>query len=645
MLCVPIVELSLVCFVAVLVLAGPADGAYKAVEHRPVPDGCIPVTKPGSYDQPGKTYVLTRDIVSPTSAIFLGNNVTLDLNGYTITYADGGYEHIPNYGFEDGLNDWDISAAPRAKIEDTKKVKPFIGEKILRLRTNDEIVSKYITLPMANRSYYAMCGVLDRRMRLTVSVEDESGQPVQVQSTTAGRLKRSCPQSGRPRLGGGFVFAWLHGLPAGQYRVRIRARSNCLIDEVDLRPAMDVGIGIVGKVLPDASYRRIYLGVDQAAFADYLKQGTKDKPIDVIPQVAGPGTITVRNGIIKGGCTGVRSWGLQSTAADVTVVLENVKILAEGINTHAVNTMSKTRLANCRFEVDTPFIIQRHRLVDSPVSLAGGTGSEVSHCEFIGGQGCLNVKGTDILIHDSLFVNEQTVTNHYSIMLGGCERVKIYRNCFEPRIGSGITVYVSRNNEIYENTFKIVAADGNCEYTNEDYSTNAIRITDYNSREASRAGFGNRIHHNKFHITCKHYTTYKNYVPIATALFCSVGGGANFVHDNEVVVDQQDIDSPAQACAFYIGGSRTGGEYYGNTVTTNVPAFWIANPYGHASNVIVRNNTIIKGKGAKEDFKPFRFGCDWRKVVATDIEFEGNKFEGCQFGIEMTDQEHTFTRK
>ena len=48
--------------------------------------------------------------------IFLGKDVTLDLNGYTVTFADGNYEHIPNYGFEDGLEHWDVSKAPGAKV-------------------------------------------------------------------------------------------------------------------------------------------------------------------------------------------------------------------------------------------------------------------------------------------------------------------------------------------------------------------------------------------------------------------------------------------------------------------------------------------------------------------------------------------------
>jgi len=173
--------------------AAEAPSTWQETPHKPVPDGCIPVDKSGSYDKPGATYVLTRDISSPTSAIFLGKDVTLDLNGYTITYADGPYEHVPNYGFEEGLTGWDFSKAPTAKVEDTDKVKPFIGKKILRLASGEEIVSKYINLPLANRSYYAMCGVLDRRMKVKVSVEDEDGKSVKVVSPREERTQITCP--------------------------------------------------------------------------------------------------------------------------------------------------------------------------------------------------------------------------------------------------------------------------------------------------------------------------------------------------------------------------------------------------------------------------------------------------------------------
>ena len=91
----------------------------------------MPVKAPGSYAKAGTTYVLTNNITSATSPIFLGKNVTLDLNGYTIKYADGNYEHIINSGFEEGEKGWDLSKAPGAKVVNTADVHVFLGKKLI----------------------------------------------------------------------------------------------------------------------------------------------------------------------------------------------------------------------------------------------------------------------------------------------------------------------------------------------------------------------------------------------------------------------------------------------------------------------------------------------------------------------------------
>jgi hypothetical protein len=135
---------------------------FQAVGHRNPSSGEVAVTKGGCYAEAGTRYILVNDITSDRSTIFLGKDVTLDLNGYTIKFADAGYEHIPNSGFEDGTTGWDLSKAPGAKIESTAGLHVFLGKKLMSLSAGDEIVSPYITLPVANRSYFAMCGITGR---------------------------------------------------------------------------------------------------------------------------------------------------------------------------------------------------------------------------------------------------------------------------------------------------------------------------------------------------------------------------------------------------------------------------------------------------------------------------------------------------
>ena len=88
-----------------------------------------------------------------------------------------------------------------------------------------------------------MCGVAKLEMAVSVYVEDSTGKSVSSQFVFGTTTRQTCPELNRsPKLGGGFVFAQLRGLPAGNYRVRVRAEtSGVLIDEVDIRPAMDVG--------------------------------------------------------------------------------------------------------------------------------------------------------------------------------------------------------------------------------------------------------------------------------------------------------------------------------------------------------------------------------------------------------------------
>ena len=191
----------------------------------------VVVTAPGSYAKPGTTYVLMNDITSATSPIFLGKDITFDLNGYTITYARANYQHIPNSGFEEGLSGWDISRAPGAQVVNTKDVHVFIGKKLMSLKAGDEIVSSYVNLPLAYRSYFAMCGVtghdyrdmggdLKNQMQVSVYVEDEKGKEVRCNTEYGDTVLMSCPVENRaPRLGGGFVYAHMNHLPAGRYRL------------------------------------------------------------------------------------------------------------------------------------------------------------------------------------------------------------------------------------------------------------------------------------------------------------------------------------------------------------------------------------------------------------------------------------------
>ncbi len=628
------------------------NAQYRESEHKNLPDDVIPVTGPGNFDNPGSTYMLTKDIASNKSTLFLGKDVTLDLNGYTLTYADGDYEHIPNFGFEEGLKGWDVSNAPGAKIENTEEVHEFIGKKLLRLKAGDEIASEYINLPVAGRSYYAMCGItghyyhdmggdVRNDMRISVYVDDESGNEVRCITRYADTTMVSCPVENRSaRLGGGFIVAHLNNLPAGKYRVRVKAENDCLVDHIDIRPAMDVGIGIVDDTHPMGHNDHLY-NRNHNAFFDYTADILTGEPVQGIPKAEGRGTVTIKNGVIKNSSLGVMSWGIQSTANDVRIILDNVKFISSGINTVAVDVPHAT-ITNCRFEIQSPFIINRHGAEFYAVDLRGLVASEVSYSEFYGGQGCLVFKGKHSIIHHNLFVNRQTVTNHYSIMAMG-DSSMVFENRFEPEIGSGLEIFRHSHIEIFNNLFKIKASPPSCEY-HEHYSTNAIRVADYGAELGSPRGcLGNRIYNNKFFIRGRKFEKYPDYIPMASAFFFSTSAGDNYVFGNEIFIEQDNPDTDAEAYAFYIGNAR-GGQLYNNLITTNVTPIWVASGYGSATGTVIAGNRISKSPAAETDFQAVRMGWIERTdCLAKDIEFRSNEFEGMDFSIDATPQHHSYS--
>lgn len=610
---------------------------YKPVTpRRQLAAGEVAVTKPGIYAGAGTTYVLMNDITSPRTALFLGKDVTLDLNGYTIRYADGAYQHVPNYSFEEGLDGWDVTHAPGARVEDQRWVHPIVGNNVCLLPEGQEIARQYVTLPEADRAYFAMALVASDKMRIRIRVQNERGEDVQVAYRVGGENRDGVPITANTRLGGGGVIGLFSGQPAGKYRILVKAvEGDAVLDCIDIRPAMDVGVGVIGTIRPYAYHKGLYDG-ELPMFYDYSTAPLQlsSKPRSDLPVVSG-GTVTIRNGTIRSGFRGVQSTGILCSSNDTTLVIENVKFEAAGINANGLRTTGDVQMRHCRFEIDTPFIINRH-VHDMAAVITGKRPSEVAYCEFIGGQGNLAISGDHSEIHHNLFVNAQTVTNHYSLG-ADASGLKIHNNRFEPRTGSGIYIYRNRDCEVYDNTFDITSAPPNNEYSRTDYSTSAIRISDYNESAGSpKACVNNRIYRNKIRVTGMPYPqASKGYMSMAYGVFMSVGGGQNYVYENEITVDNRHpTPDTGEAYAFYVGGSNNGGVYHDNIVTSNTSFIWIGTRYGVGSNVQVYNNTFNKAAGSKP-FKAIRLG--WYRYPAANVGFYSNQMNGLPFDVEILD--------
>jgi hypothetical protein len=258
------------------------------------------------------------------------------------------------------------------------------------------------------------------------------------------------------------------------------------------------------------------------------------------------------------------------------------------------------------------------------MNVSVGEATEVANCEFIGGQG--NFSGGCPLLHDNLFVNCQTVSNHYSI--SPRSGTKVFRNQFKPKVGSGIYIGYGTGVEVYDNVFEVEAAPPNAEYRYGTYSTTAIRISDYDAKPtdpAEKRCFGNKVYHNRIHVTGKGYPQLDKYDPRAYAFYITVGGGTNEVYENEITVDNKDI-AHCGAFAFLIAAASNGGEIYRNKVTSNCPVMWIGSNYGSASNTLFYGNTFTKVKGTPANVKMIVMGDGGN--TANDLGFYSNELEG-----------------
>ncbi len=585
--------------------------------RKKLPRNAIAITKPGYYAEAGKTYVLMRDIKADGTALYLGNNVTLDLNGHSITFAAADYKQVPNYGFEEGLKHWDISKAPGAKAVDSN-VMPIVGTRILELPVGEEIVSDFVHLPVANRSYYATCAN-DRDQRIELRVEDENGKEITCNFQTSNGNKVGCPVLNKKLPhGGGVIFAHLHNLPAGKYRIRVKALASnnksktCYLDEINILPALDAGIAMVSYLKPFANYDAV-MAWHPCAFFDANKNAAqaaqgKAMPfvaLDGLPLVSGKGTITIKNGVIKNGSPVARSYAIHANSGDALVVLDNVLVQNSGLNANAAS-LGKAKITNSRFEINTPFIINRHYLNACSVTVSHHA-EEIAFNEFIGGQGNLYTPGGNGNIHDNYFENHQTVVNHYTLTPGTGD--KVYKNKFHPKRGAGINLYRCQNVEVYDNEFKIHTMAPPAEYRYKMLTTPAIRMADYGAKKGSKDGsFNNKIYQNTFHITGKNHMAFKGYQGRATAFFVSANGGQNYIYDNDIILRNDHADDISEAYAFFIGSSNPGGEIKNNRIDANCTVGWMGNYYGNADNVTIINNTFKRHPQTPKNEVLFRLG-------------------------------------
>src|SRR5690606_3071178 len=135
-------------------------------------------------------------------------------------------------------------------------------------------------------------------------IEDEAGEVVQCTNEYGVGTIQGCPVENKTvQLGGGFAYAHMVGQPAGKYRVRIKAMTNVIIDQIDIRPSLDVGIGIMERTWTNCHTDHMYAGWYDPSFYDYSANYRTGTPLEGIPIVkrSASGNITIKNGTVRSG--------------------------------------------------------------------------------------------------------------------------------------------------------------------------------------------------------------------------------------------------------------------------------------------------------------------------------------------------------
>ncbi|MCD4759438.1 hypothetical protein K8R33_00950, partial [archaeon] len=538
---------------------------------------CVEVSSCGFYNYPSGAYLLlTQDLSDTMSCIFLGGDVTLDLNGYTITYQDANYPMIPNYDFEGwtgGVPDyWDVSLAPSIEQRDQDDIRIVEGNNAF-MAGGETIVSDWVYLPVANRHY--------RGMIVFRAGADANGPTIQVESEQNGIV---CTlQSPNDSYGEGrTAFCDFDDQPVGNYRLRVTTVSSTYLDLAGIVPAHDLGIGSI-RIYAEGGCNS-YTGVSTCHAPDYLGQSGVIAP-DVI----------IKDGYITSGAFSHNSRGFRfSDLLGGTVHVENVRVDESGIDSKTAHITSSGSISYSTFYNYQPWITTRQSLSHCSISIGNG---DFHHNYAEGGQGVINVGGDGARIHDNVLRNDQAVTNHYTIMMGGhIGSAEIYNNVFDPIRGSGILLFKADNNLVYNNVFYSEAQPCNPEYNNEDYSTNAIRINDY----YENVGVNNEIYNNLFYLSGEYYydSAHPLCRPLSSGIFHSNSGDGTSVHDNDFYLTKKNDNDLLYVYGLYIGGMAYNNPvnnrvFYNNYFEANDEAVWISSFYGSSTDMWIENNTFV----------------------------------------------------
>jgi len=532
------------------------------------------ITKPYFLNQSNTLYVLDSDITTLGTAFVVdGENITLDLNGHTVIFGNTNVTGIPNYDFEQGIGDvpdnWDLSQAPSAKRMPTAGEMPLVGDWLLKFdqpTTTQEIVSDWVNIPEANRTYMAVIFIVSSwgcMHRLKVEFQDGSI----VAESSSDNLE------GAGMLNVRFKPTEV-GTEAGNYRLRIISEEpngkSSWIDYADLRPAYDSGIVM-------RNYFDRYRTPDLTSF----------------PNPGAHQNFVLKNGrIVEGIGKGIKYRAIHKGSGGL-MEIDNVYTEVSGVDSSNFwgEYSSNTIFRNSTSVNRAAGVTNRHALDNFPVF--SGSNMKFYNNIIEGGQGGVSTAGfNNVEIYNNTFRINASFTNHYAVTTYESDNIRVYNNRFEPYHGPGI-LFSSRttNSQIYNNYFNFKNMGPIAEYTDGFYTTSAIRVTDYNSTEVNSQTQNNKIFDNVVIGTAQSLSQYPNFKATAIGLNLSTGGYNEYYH-NDIRVTR--LDNKAEAIAVK-GSAIQIGLLKENRLSSNHINVWLGTNYGPSANGNFVSNTFIRG--------------------------------------------------
>ncbi len=115
--------------IIILIATSVAVGSGFFIKIKTEAASIVSLTSCGTLNQMGAVYQLQNNVdATGTCFSIQADNITLDLNGYTVTYGDQAPITIPNGSFENGTANWDFSKAPDASVQAGTFIPPTVWD-------------------------------------------------------------------------------------------------------------------------------------------------------------------------------------------------------------------------------------------------------------------------------------------------------------------------------------------------------------------------------------------------------------------------------------------------------------------------------------------------------------------------------------